>query len=404
MRFSTPRPFRHPNYRIFFIGQFISLTGTWVRSVAIGWLAYSLSESPFMLGVVSFAMYAPIFFVSPFAGAIADRMSRRHVFAATQALIMAQTALLALLTLTGTLDMNWLIALSLFGGIVTAVEVPVRQAFTIEMVGRDDLRPAIALNATMFNVARTVGPAFGGIVVAAIGEGWCFALTTLTYGAVITSLLVMKIERRPPPKDTNPWEDLKRGFAYVAHHGEIRTAILLSTATSFFGMSYFYILPAHAEQVLGLGSEALGYTMAGFGAGAAAGAMVSAKLPERYLSIIPTIAAAFLGITIIAFANMTTLPLAVLFAIPTGFAYLTLAVTNHSQIQMLSDDSMRGRVMSFYAMGALGGQPLGALVLGYLADHFGVPAAFMIGGALCVVSAAVSYWSLKRLGIVGGQT
>jgi MFS family permease len=198
MRIGTPRAFRHRNYRIFFAGQFISLTGTWIRSVAIGWLAYRLSASPFLLGVVSFALYAPIFFVSPMAGAIADRMSRRHVFATTQALIMVQTGLLAILTLTGLIDMVWLIALSLFGGIATAFEVPARQSFTIDMVGREDLRQAIALNATMFNVARTVGPVLGGLIVAGIGEGWCFALTTLTYGAVITSLLVMKTERRPP--------------------------------------------------------------------------------------------------------------------------------------------------------------------------------------------------------------
>jgi MFS family permease len=399
MRFSAPRPFRHRNYRIFFAGQFVSLTGTWVRSVAIGWLTYTLTESPFMLGVVSFALYAPIFFVSPIAGAIADRMSRRHVFAATQALIMVQTALLAVLTLTGTINLTWLIVLSLFGGVVTAVEVPVRQAFTIEMVGREDLRQAIALNATMFNVARTVGPAFGGIIVAAIGEGWCFVLTTFTYAAVITSLLVMQIERKPP-SNTNPWDDLKRGFAYVAQHGEIRTAILLSTATSFFGMSYFYILPAHTEQVLGLGSEALGYTMAGFGLGAAAGAIAASKFPEKYLSLIPIISAVMLGLTMILFATATTLLWAFLLVIPTGFTYLTLAVTNHSQIQLLADDSMRGRVMSFYAMGALGGQPLGALMLGYLADHFGVPLAFMFGGALCIVSAGIAYWSLIRLGIL----
>ena len=401
MQFSAPRAFQHRNYRIFFAGQFVSLTGTWVRAVAIGWLAYRLSGSPFLLGVVSFALYAPIFFVSPFAGAIADRMNRRKVFTATQILIMAQTAVLAALTLTDLINIQWLIALSLFGGIVTAVEVPVRQSFTIEMVGRDDLRQAIALNATMFNVARTLGPAFGGVVVAMIGEGWCFALTTLTYGAVITSLLVMRFERRPPPAKTDPWEDLKGGFSYVARHGEIRTAILLSAATGFFGMSFFFILPAHTEEVLHLGSEALGWTMAGFGFGAALGAITSSRMSERLQRFVPILSTAGLGIGLIAFANVTTLPLAIALIIPTGFAYLMLACTNNCQIQLLSDDSMRGRVMSFYAMGALGGQPLGALLLGYLADQYGVPNAFMFGGAACIFSALVCYGYLRRLGILG---
>ncbi|MEE8439612.1 MAG: MFS transporter [Micropepsaceae bacterium] len=401
MQFSAPRAFRHRNYRIFFAGQFISLTGTWVRAVAIGWLAYRLSASPFLLGVVSFAAYAPIFFVSPIAGAIADRLNRRHVFTATQALIMVQTAVLAVLTLTGLMTIPWLIALSLFGGIVTAVEVPVRQAFTIEMVGRDDLRQAIALNATMFNIARTLGPAFGGIVIALIGEGWCFALTTLTYGAVITSLLMMRFEPRPPRAKTHPWEDLKKGFSYVSRHVEIRTAILLSAATGFFGMSFFFILPAHTEEVLHLGSEALGFTMAGFGIGAALGAITSSRMSERWQRRVPLLSAAGLGIGLIAFANVTTLPLAVALIIPTGFAYLMLACTNNCQIQLLSDDSMRGRVMSFYAMGALGGQPLGSLLLGYLADRHGVPNAFMFGGVACLLIALVCYWYLRRVGILG---
>ena len=401
MQLSAPRAFRHRNYRIFFAGQFISLTGTWVRAVAIGWLAYRLSASPFLLGVVSFALYAPIFFISPFGGAIADRMNRRKVFTTTQALIMAQTGALAVMTLADWITIEWLIALSLFGGIVTAVEVPVRQSFTIEMVGRDDLRQAIALNATMFNVARTVGPAFGGIVVAMIGEGWCFALTTLTYGAVITSLLVMRFEPRPPPEKTNPWEDLKGGFAYVARHGEIRTAIFLSAASAFFGMSFFFILPAHTEEVLHLGSAALGWTMAGFGFGAAIGAITSSRVPERLQRFVPMLSTAGLGIALIVFANVSTLPLAILLIIPTGFAYLMIACTNNCQIQLLSEDSMRGRVMSFYAMGALGGQPLGALLLGYLADLYGVPNAFMFGGIACIVSALICYWYLRRLGILG---
>ncbi len=397
MQIKTPRVFQHANYRIFFAGQFVSLTGTWVRSVAMGWLAYRLTNSPFLLGVVTFAAQSPLFFVSPFVGVFADRMDKRLVFAGTQAFNMVLMALLTVLTFADLITIELLILLSLLGGIATAVEAPARQSFTIEMVGREDLRQAVSYNAIMFNMARTLGPAIGGILVALFGEAWCFLINTISYAAVIFSLLSMKLERRTPTTESNPWQDMKRGFSYVCHHAEIRTAIVLSGLTGFFGMSFMALMPAYAGDVLHMGSEALGYIVSAFGCGALVGAAIAGRVGERYLFWLPTIAAAMVGTTLLFFANVTSLGLALAFIFPAGLSWLLMAVTNNSQIQLLSEDHMRGRVMSFYAMGALGTQPLGALLVGYLADHFGVPFALTVGGAACLVAAGLSYNSLRRL-------
>ncbi len=400
MTFKPPRVFRHANYRLFFCGQLVSLMGTWMQAVALGWLVYRLTHSAFLLGVVSFAQQGPIFFLSPVGGAIADRSDRRTVFIATQSLSMLFAAVLTVVTLTGAVTVGMVMALALATGIVTAMENPTRQSFTIEMVGRDDLKQAIAFNAMMFNVARTAGPALGGILVAAVGEGYCFLLNTLSYGAVLASLLLMRLERQPPHRASHPWDDLKQGFFYVGQHAEIRTAIILSSMAGFFGMSFLALLPAYARDVLGQGSDALGFVMSGFGIGAFSGAAAASRLHERQLAYVPTLAAAALGVSLMLFAIVHTLPLAIAFVFPCGLSYLMLAVSNNTRMQTLSDDAMRGRVMSFYAMGALGCAPLGALLQGAIANRFGVPAALMLGGAFCVAAAAISYISLRRHGIL----
>ncbi len=396
-----PRVFRHRNYRIFFAGQLVSLMGTWMQAVALGWLVYRLSNSPLLLGVVTFAAQVPIFFISPFAGAIADRFDRRMVFSITQGLCMVQAAVLTVLTLGGWVTVDIVMALSLFFGVVTAVETPARQAFTIEMVGREDLRQAIAYNAMMFNMARTLGPAIGGILVATLGEGLCFLLNTASYAAVLTSLIAMRLERRGARADSHAWDDLKQGFSYVGRHPHIRLILLLSATASCFGTSYLSLMPAFARDVLHEQSDGFGYVMSAYGIGAFIGAAMVSRIHDRHLVMIPTIMAALLGAALICFANATSLPVAMAFIVPSGLAYLGVAVSSNTQIQILSDDSMRGRVMAFYAMGALGSPPLGALFLGYVADHIGVPNAFMLGGALCLIAAAASYVGLKRQRIAG---
>ncbi len=395
-----PRVFRHRNYRLFYAGQMVTLIGTWVQSVALSWLVYRLTHSPFLLGVVSFASQAPIFFVTPFAGMVADRSDRRRVFMTTRALALVQAAILSVMTLTDNIEINTIIVLALALGIITAVEVPARQSFTVDMVGREDLRQAIAFNAMMFNFTRTVGPALGGIIVATIGEGLCFLLNTISSGAVLISLFMMRLERRGPRPASRPWDDLKQGFVYVTRHPHIRMILFLSTVCSCFGTSYLALMPAFAQDVLHQGADGLGYIIGAFGAGAVLGAALVSRLHERHLKLLPTIMAVLLGVSLVLFANVHSLALALILVLPTGFAYLAIAVSSNTQVQLLSEDAMLGRVMAFYAMGALGSPPLGALLLGTVADRVGVPNAFMLSGGLCLVAAGISLGSLRRRGMI----
>jgi MFS family permease len=384
-----PRVFRHYNYRLFFAGQLVTLLGTWIQSVALAWLVYRLTHSLILLGVVSFVSQAPIFFITPFAGMIADRNDRRTVFMVTRSLSMLQAAILTVLTLTNHVEINAIIVLALALGIITAIEVPTRQSFTVDMVGREDLRQAIAFNAMMFNLARTVGPAIGGVIVAAIGEGLCFLLNTISYGAVLTSLFLMRLERRGARPVSKPWDDLKQGFFYVTRHPHLRMVLFLSAVCSCFGTSYLALMPAFAQDILHQGADGLGYIISAFGAGAVSGAALVSKLPERHLPLTPTIMAVILGVSLIGFANAHSL--------------LGIAVSSNTQVQTLSEDAMLGRVMAFYAMGALGSPPLGALLLGYISEIVGVSNAFMMSGAMCLIAAGISLGSLRRRGMMNLQ-
>ena len=394
-----PRAFRHRNYRLFFAGQSITLLGAWVQTVALSWLVYRLTDSVFLLGLVTFVSQAPIFFITPFAGMIADRLDRRSVFIVTRSFAMIQAAALTLLTLTGHIGIDSIILLALMLGIITAIETPARQAFTVELVGRDDLRQAIAMNAMMFNIARTIGPAIGGMIVAALGEGLCFLLNTISFGAVLTSLWRMKLPARSLVTGSRPWDDLVQGFRYVATHPHIRMVLFLSATCSGFGTSYLALMPAFAQDILHQGPAALGYLISAFGIGAISGAILASRIHERHLAITPTIMAVLLGVSLIVFAETRSMLSAMLFVVPTGFGYLGIAVSSNTQVQALSEDSMLGRVMAFYAMGALGLPPFGALFLGYVSDLVGVTNAFMISGGICLVAAGISLMSLRRRGL-----
>jgi MFS family permease len=395
-----PRVFRHRNYRLFFAGQAVTLMGTWVQTVALSWLVYRLTHSVFLLGLVSFVSQAPIFFITPFAGMIADRHDKRFVFIVTRALCMIQAAILTFMTLTGNIQISTIIVLALVLGIITAVETPARQSLTVDMVGREDLRQAIAFNAMMFNLARTVGPAIGGVIVAALGEGLCFLLNTVSYGAVLTSLFLMRTKTREARPTTHPWDDLKQGFQYVTRHPHIRMVLFLSAVCSCFGTSYLALMPAFTQDILHQGADALGYLISAFGVGAVSGAILVSRLHDRHLALTPTIMAVLLGVSLIVFANTQSMLLALLFVVPTGFAYLGIAVSSNTQVQTLSADAMLGRVMAFYAMGALGSPPFGALLLGYVSDLVGVRNAFMLSGGICLVAAGISLMSLRRRGLV----
>ena len=385
------RVFRHRNYRLFFAGQLISLMGTWMQSVAQGWLVYSMTHSPLLLGLTSFCGQIPVFFVSPFGGTISDRVDRRRLLIMTQSLAMLQAATLATLTLTHRVEVWHVVLLALTMGLINAFDVPTRQAFTLDMVGRDDLRNAIALNSVMFNIARIVGPSAAGLLVAFAGEGVCFAINAFSYGAVLAGLVLMRIEARPRPSPQHPLQELKAGLLYVWATRPIRVALLLAAVSSCFGASYLSLMPAFARDVLHQGSEGLGFLMASVGLGALCGAYALARLHDRHLTLAPIVTAASFGLCLILFSRSHWLPLSMALLLPTAFSLMLLGGSTNTIVQTVADDRMRGRVVAFYVMAFIGMMPWGSLLLGAIASRIGVADAVTIGGAVCMMGALVAW-------------
>jgi MFS family permease len=382
--------FRHRNYRLFFTGQAISLVGFWMQAIAQSWLVYRLTDSPFLLGLVAFAAQAPVLFVSPFAGVIADRLDRRRILFVTQGAMMASACMLAAFTLTGAVQVWHIIALAALSGTANAFDVPTRQSFTIEMVGRADLPRAIALNSIMFNGARLIGPAIAGLLVAAVGEGWCIALNGASYIGVLIGLSMMRIERSPARAPSHPLTDLREGFVYVTTHRQMRTLLLLLASSSLFGTSYLTLMPVFARDILHGGSDALGYLMAAVGAGALIGALCVPRVPVAWLSKVPFLAAACFGVALIAFSQSTNFALSLALLVPAGFGMMMMGISTNTLVQGSVDDAMRGRVMAYYVMAFIGMVPLSALAAGALSHEIGAPDTLAVGGALTVVAAA--YW------------
>ena len=383
--------FRHRNYRLFFTGQAISLVGFWMQAIAQSWLVYRLTNSPSLLGLVAFAGQAPVLFVSPFAGVIADRLDRRRILFATQSAMMASASLLAALTISEVVQVWHIVALAALSGTANAFDVPTRQSLTIEMVGRPDLPRAIALNSIMFNGARLIGPAIAGLLVAAVGEGFCIALNAASYLAVLASLALMRLEPQPPREHSHPLSDLREGFVYVTTHPETRTLLLLLASSSLFGTSYLTLMPVFARDILHGNSDALGFLMAGVGAGALAGALGMSRIPQRALPRVPFIAAAGFGAALIAFSQSTSFLLSLALLAPAGFGMMMMGISTNTLVQSSVADAMRGRVMAYYVMSFIGMVPLSALASGWLSHQIGAPDTLAIGGALTVVAAGIAY-------------
>ncbi len=389
------RVFKHRNYRLFFSGQLVSLMGNWITSVSQGWLVYDLTHSPLLLGVTSFAGAAPIFFFSAFGGAIADRFDHRRMLLITQSLACAQSALLAILTLTGMIRIWEIVALALFQGFVYAFDVPIRQAMTVEMVGKEDLRHAISLNAMMFNLARVTGPPVAGILIAIMGVGVCFALDAVSYGAVILSLSMMAFAARPKRRHSDAIRSVILGARYVWGTRDIRISLILVSVCSAFGAAYLTLLPAFARDVLHQDSQGLGYLYGGVGAGALLGAYALARVPDRHLMMTPLVAALGFGLSLIAFSQSHIFWLSLLLLTPCSFSLMLLGGATNSIVQLVSRDDMRGRVVAFYAMAFLGMMPWGSLILGFVAEHFGTSLAVTFGGLACILGAAFA-WNGRR--------
>jgi MFS family permease len=376
------RALRHRNFRLFFGGQIISLVGTWMQTVAQAWLVYRMTGSSVLLGVLGFVGQIPIFLLSPLAGLAADRWPRRRVVIATQSASMLLAFILAALTMTGRIRVWEIIVLATMLGIVNAFDVPARQSFLIEMVGREDLLNAIALNSSMFNGARVAGPAIAAGVVAMVGEGWCFLLNGVSYLAVIAGLLLMRIEKAYAVHDgTAPLEKLREGLRFVRHTKPIRALLVLVAIVSFMALSYTVLMPIFADRILHGGVNAYGTLMGAVGVGAMFGALALAMRQElRGLGNIVAYSATGLGISLVLFSASHWYWLSFAILVISGFTMMMQFTATNTLIQAMVPDQLRGRVMSIYSMMFLGMSPLGSLLAGALADHIGAPVTVAIGG------------------------
>ncbi len=387
-RQSMLRAFAHRDYRLFFGGQLISLIGTWMQSVAQAWLVYRLSGSAVLLGLVGFAGQIPVFLLAPAGGIVADTHSRHKIIVGTQAAAMVLAFVLAGLTLTGRVQLWHVFTLAAILGLVNAFDIPARQAFLVELVGRADLMNAIALNSSMFNGARIIGPALAGILVAAIGEGWCFFMNGISYIAVLAGLLMMSprpIVQRP--NGGTPLGRILEGLRYAARTEPIRALLLLLGLVSLAGMPYAVLMPIFADQILHTGARGLGTLMGASGFGALLGALVLATRSElRGLGRWIAWATAMFGASLIAFSASRSFWLSTALMVPAGFAMIVQAAASNTLIQAMVPDALRGRVMACYSMMFMGMAPFGALLAGLLAGRLGAPVAVAAGGVVCIVA------------------
>ena len=360
-----------------------------MQAIAQSWLVYRLTGSPFLLGLVGFASQAPMLLVTPFAGVVADRLPRRGILFFTQTAMMACAALLAVLTIFEVIEVWHIIAIAALAGVANAFDVPTRQSFTVQLVGRADLPGAIALNSIMFNAARLIGPAIAGLLVAAIGEGWCVALNAVSYLAVLTSLVMMRVDAPAPRDPSHPLQDLREGFVYVTTHPETRTLLLLLATSSLFGTSYLTLMPVFARDILHGGSDLLGYLMSAVGAGALTGAIVISRFSPQVLKIVPYVASAVFGASLVLFSQSDMTWLSILLLVPAGFGMMAMGVATNTLIQGSIEDAMRGRVMAYYVMSFIGMVPLSALAAGWVSHQVGASLTLAIGGLLCVAAAGL---------------
>ena len=378
---------QYRNYRLFFGGQSISLIGTWMQRIAMSWLVYRLTNSALWLGVVGFTGQIPIFLLTPFAGVLADRMNRQRILVITQTLAMIQALILALLVLTGTIAVWHILSLSIFLGIVDAFDMPMRQSFMVEIVEKKDLGNAIALNSSMVNSARLLGPSIAGMLIASMGEGMCFLLNGLSYLAVILSLLAMKItSKRTETPNTYVLHGLKEGFHYAFGFLPIRYVLLLIALVSLIGMPYTVLMPVFAKDILHGGPHTLGFLMGSSGVGALVGAIyLASRRSVLGLGKWIALAAGLFGIGLIAFSLSRIFWFSLFLMLLTGFGMIVQMASSNTILQTVVDEDKRGRVMSFYAMAFRGMAPFGSLLAGGLASKIGAPNTLMIGGISCIL-------------------
>jgi MFS family permease len=391
------RALRHRNFKLFFFGQSISVIGTWMTRVATSWLVYQLTHSALLLGVVSFAGQIVAFLLGPFAGVWVERLNRRKLLVWTQALAAIQSLALAALTLAHVINLWEIIALTAMQGLINAFDMPGRQSFLVQMVeDRTDLSNAIAINSSMANGARLIGPAIAGLVIAAVGEGWCFLLDGFSYFAVIASLLMMSIKLMEIRRSASTMlEQIREGWDYVRTFRPIRSILLLFSFTSLMGYSYSVLMPVFAGEVLHGGAHTLGWLMGASGVGALTSALsLAVRKSAVGLTRMLQIATAMLGSALILFGLSHMLWLSLVLMVFVGFGLMQVASASNIIIQSLVTEDKRARVMSYYTMAFFGAAPFGSLMAGALAHQIGAPYTVMITGACCIAS---SLWLALEL-------
>ena len=394
------RALRHRNYRLFFGGQGISLIGTWMTRVATGWLVYRLTGSAFLLGLVSFSSQIPILLLGPFAGVWVDRLNRHRVLVVTQALSMMQSFALAGLALAHIITVHEVIALNLFQGAINSFDMPARQAFLIEMVeDREDLGNAIALNSSLVNAARLIGPSGAGLLIAAVGEGYCFLIDGFSYIAVIASLLAMTVTPRVMEHArASVLSELREGWEYVRGFRPIWSILQLLAVISLVGMPYTTLMPIFAGKILHGGAHTLGFMMGAVGVGALTGAVrLAARRNVLGLGRKIAMTSAGFGAGLVAFSFSHQLWLSLVLLVVTGFCFMQQMASSNTILQTITEDSKRGRVMSFYSIAFQGVAPFGSLIAGAIASRIGAPHTLMIGGLICVCGAS---WFAVQLPVV----
>ena len=408
------RALRHRNFRLFFTGQSISLVGTWMTRVATSWLVYRLTKSSLLLGTVGFAGQIPTFLLAPLAGVIVDRIDRRKVLVWTQVLAMVQSLLLAWLTLSHRITIAEILVLGSMQGVINAFDMPGRQSFMVKMVeNREDLSNAIAINSSMVNAARLIGPSLAGLLISATNEGWCFLVDGISYIAVVASLLMMRVPHtREERHEVSMLEQLREGWAYVSNFTPIRTILLMFALLSLMGWPFMVLMPVFAAQVLHGGAHTLGFLMGAVGVGSLISALsLVMRRSVRGLTKMIPVAALVFGAGLICFGLSTSLWVSLPLMLVTGFGMMQGLTTSNTIIQTLVDEKMRGRVMSYYTMAFVGMAPWGSLLAGAMAHSIGAPRAVIVSGTVCILG-AIWFWSrlpairkdmrpiYERLGIV----
>ena len=395
--------FQYRNYKLWFFGQLVSLAGTWMQSIAQAWLVYQISHSELALGIVSFAPAIPIFLVTPFGGVIADRVPKRTLLVITQSVMMVLAFVLAALVFTNLVQTWHVIVLAMLLGVANAFDAPTRQSFIVDMVGREHLTNGIAMNSIMFNGARVIGPALGGLVLAAVGAGWCFFINGFSFLAVIAGLLAMHIPRAAPhaKRETSSWQQFKDGMRYAGRNGEIVSLLLLASVFSMFGLSYSALLPAFIDQVYHAGANGFGFLNAAIGLGAVTGAYLVAQYVDRSRRgtwlLVSNIG---FSILLLIFSFNGSFPLALLAGFGLGVCFMAQNTNLNSLLQTRVSDEMRGRVLSLYTISFFGLSPVGNLVAGAVAQQWSLTGTVAVFAVINLVGSLIIFVknpSLRRM-------